>query len=485
MRSEEYRCIAVDMGAGSIRVMLGTIGRHTLSYREVHRVPNRIVTGKGHDCWDMDHLLQGIREGIRMAAGSAGPVNSIGVDSWGVDYVVLDREGLVQGPVVAYRDKRTEGMEEVWTSMMPREETFRRTGINFYVFNTLFQILAQQREDKIHSGSRILFIPSYVNFLLSGVAVNELTISSTSQMLEVGGRQWDREILTGLGLDYKVLGAVADPGTCLGEVAWEVPGGRRPVNVAVCGHDTASVVAALPVEDPGFAYISAGTWCIVGIESEEPLLSREALDLGFTNERGFGNTYRILKNLTGLWLIQGLRDTLPGNPGYEELERLTQLAGKGEQVIDPDNPAFYHPENMKDAIRTSLMDTGQSVPPDMGGYLRCAYNSICFSIRYHLDRLEALSGREITILHMVGGGSQSDFLNQRVADICRRKLISGPVEGTTLGNMLVQGIAMDRIDGLEEGRRLVRNSFPGNVFLPSGKTEHLQLLYKRYLQFKV
>ena len=484
MKPDTYTYIAVDMGAGSVRIMLGIKEGDRIGYREIHRIPSRIVEKNGHDCWDMDGILHGIREGFRLALGSAGQVQSIGVDSWGVDYAVMDETYSIRGPVVTYRDKRTDGMEKEWSAIMSPEETFERTGINFYKFNTLFQILAQQKEGSLGSGSRILFIPSYINFLLSGVASNELTISSTSQILGVVAKDWDPEILSGLGIDPLLLGPVSDPGIPLGDVLWDGTGDKRPVNVNVCGHDTACVVAALPVEEPGFAYISAGTWCIVGIESDKPLLSKQALDLGFTNERGYGNTYRILKNLTGLWLIQGIREALPGRPGFDELERHTQIAGEVEQVIDPDDPAFYNPGNMKEAISHSLKETGQRVPDEPGGLLRCAYNSICFSIRYHLEQLEVLSGREISVLHMVGGGSQSAFLNQRVATICGRKVIAGPVEGATLGNLLVQGIAMGHIGGLEEGRRLVRKSFRGSVYYPADESESLQSRYSTYLRLK-
>jgi len=287
MQNEDFTCIAVDMGAGSIRVMLGVISEESVSYKESHRFENEIVLRDGHDRWDIERIESEITIGIQKAIDSSGdPVTSIGVDSWGVDFVLLDQSGTLMEAPVAYRDKRTEGMQEKWKSEMPDLETFRRTGINFYVFNTLYQLLSMRDTRVLESASRLLFMPCYINYLLSGVAKNELTIASTSQMLSVDGESWDKEILSSLGMKENMLGGVIEPGTRLGPVKGMVTGEHQIENVAVCGHDTAAVVAAIPAENPNFAYISAGTWCIVGIESDRPLITREAMELGFTNERG-------------------------------------------------------------------------------------------------------------------------------------------------------------------------------------------------------
>lgn len=486
MGSQELRCIAVDMGAGSIRVMLGVLKGNRIAYQEIHRIPNTIVSRVGHDCWDLDTLLEGIRKGISLAVETAGgEIHGIGVDSWGVDYVVKDVDGTLTDPPYAYRDARTGGMQEEWEKRMSREETFRRTGINFYPFNTLFQLLAHVRARSFGSSERLLFIPSYINYLLSGREANELTIASTSQMLSVGGASWDREILMRLGLRAEQLGEVISPGTCLGPVTMKGFEHHRMTSIAVCGHDTASMVAALPAEEEGFAYVVAGTWCIVGIESDKALLDSSALDLGFTNERGYANRYRILKNTTGLWLVQGLRKAVGGNPGYDELERMTLLTPDPPQVIDPDAPEFYNPEDMKQAFADWFRRTGQPVPVELGAFLRCAYNSICFSIRYHLDQLEELSGKEIRLLHVVGGGSRSVFLNQRLADLCGRTVLSGPVEGSVLGNILVQGIALKRISSLEEGRHMVKSSYPGKAYRPEPSSgEAVESAFRRFLEFR-
>ena len=321
MHAGDFSCIAVDMGAGSIRVMLGTLGESGISYREAHRITNEIVPIDGHDRWDMERIFMEIRKGIAKAIGmSREAPSSIGVDSWGVDFVHLDDAGeLVETPV-AYRDARTEGMQELWKSRTSEMETFQRTGINFYIFNSLFQLISLKGSEVMEKTSRILFVPCYINYLLSGKALNEHTISSTSQLLKVHGDQWVPEILDKLSLEEEVLGKVILPGTRLGTVKIPEAEGTGLESIAVCGHDTACVVAAIPVEDSDYAFISAGTWCIIGIESGHPLLGEEALRLGITNERGYGNSYRSLKNIVGLWLLQGLKKHLGEDTSYPEME---------------------------------------------------------------------------------------------------------------------------------------------------------------------
>lgn len=484
-QQKDFTCIAVDMGAGSIRVMLGVINGEGLSYEEIHRITNEIVEKDGKDRWEMDRIAREIRTGISKAIEvSEHSPESIGVDAWGVDYVMLDEHGVLVETPVAYRDSRTEGMQEKWKSMMPEMETFKRTGINFYIFNTLFQLLSCRDSGEMNRTSRILFVPAYINFLLSGKARNELTISSTSQLLGVERDQWDKKVLELLHLDRDLLGDVIPPGTRLGPVTIPEAKSTGMETVAVCGHDTACVVAAIPVEHPDYAFISAGTWCIVGIESEDPLISDEALRLGLTNERGYNNTYRTLKNIVGLWLLQGLKKHLSEHITYAMMEEMTRQGGAITQVIDPDDPGFYNPDDMKDAFDAYFEKTGQASPDKFGAYLLCAYDSLCFSFRFHVEKLEQLSGRTIKVLHVVGGGSQSDYLNQRIATICKRKVISGPVEGATLGNILIQALAMGKIESLEEGRELVKKSSSLKIYNPEKETGTSEERYRHFLTLK-
>ena len=484
-QQEDFTCIAVDMGAGSIRVMLGVIDKNGLTYREIHRITNEILEIDGHDRWEMERIAREIRDGIRKAIeGSPNMPVSIGVDSWGVDFVLLDEQGeLVETPV-AYRDSRTEGMMELWKTMMPEMETYSRTGINFYIFNTLFQLMSLKDSEVIRKTSRILFMPCYINYLLSGHAHNELTIASTSQLLSIQGDQWDLEILDKLQLDKDILGDVISSGTRLGPVTIPEAKGTGLESIAVCGHDTACVVAAIPVENPNYAYISAGTWCLVGMETDRPMVSEEALRLGLSNERGYNNRYRTLKNIVGLWLLQGLKKHLPENTSFSEMEEMTREGGAIMQVIDPDDSGFYNPEDMKEAFDAYFRKTGQSIPELFSDYLICAYDSLCFSFRFHIERLEQLSGRKIEVLHLVGGGSQSEFLNRRIATICGRKVISGPVEGATLGNILIQAIAMGRIKNLAEGRELVKHSCPLKTYHPEKQPSTTKERYENFLNLK-
>jgi rhamnulokinase len=302
--------------------------------------------------------------------------------------------------------------------------------------------------------------------------------------LAVQGDQWDPQILQNLHLEKEVLGEVIAPGTRLGPVILSEFKDSGMESVAICGHDTAGVVAAIPVDHPNYAFISAGTWCIVGVESDRPLLGEEALKLGLTNERGYDNSYRVLKNIVGLWLLQGLKKHLSEDISYAMMEEMTREGGPVTQVIDPDDPGFYHPKDMKEAFDQYFTKTGQPRPETFATYLICAYDSLCFSFRYHIEKLETLWEKGIEVLHLVGGGSQSDYLNQRIATICGRKVISGPVEGATLGNILVQALAMGRISSLQEGRELVKRSYPGKTYFPEEVPDGTEKRYKQFLGLK-
>jgi rhamnulokinase len=483
--SPELNCIAIDMGASNIRIMFGKIARFTLQYEEVYRFPNSIVEKEGHERWDIGYILHEIIAGMNKACSSfSGEMASIGVDAWGVDFAMLDASGKLMEFPVAYRDKRTEGMEAKWLTLMSREETFQRSGINFYIFNTLFQLLSMKGSEKLAAASRILFLPSFILSRLCGIGINELTISSTSQLLNARSGNWDPFILENLGISPGMLGEVCTPGTILGEVnhpELEMPGTKA---IAVCAHDTASAVVSVPFESKLSVFISTGTWCLLGIESDQPILSADALKEGFTNERGYGGSYRFLKNIVGLWLVQGLMKSLPVSDDYDEIESLASNYSGADHIINPDDPVFYNPDNMKEAFDEYFSKTGQELPDQPGGYFRCAYDSLIFSFRVHIELIEKMTGKDIQIIHLIGGGCQSGYLTRQTTAICNRRVVSGPVEAATIGNILVQAIAMGTISDLAAARKLVAQTMTVRTILPDKQANAFESSYSKFLEFR-
>ena len=483
--SSIFKCLAVDMGASNVRIMLGSVSHTELEYREIYRFHNTIIEKDGHERWDIEHILHEIIKGLNQAVDVAGGgIASIGVDAWGVDFAMLDASGKLLELPVAYRDKRTAGMEEKWLGMMSRKETFQRSGINFYIFNTLFQVLSMKDSEKLAACSRILFLPAYVLSALGGKAVNELTISSTSQLLNASSGKWDPVIMEHLGISSETMGEVCAPGTILGDVdhpELEMPGTKA---IAVCAHDTASAVVSVPFGDEASVFISTGTWCLLGIESDQPILSQDALEEGFTNERGYGGSYRCLKNIVGLWLVQGLIKSLPVNEDYDEIESLARKYDKNLNIVNSDDPLFYNPDNMKEAFDEYFHKTGQDLPSEPGGYFRCAYDSLIFSFRYHIEQIEKMTGKTIETIHLIGGGCQSGYLTSQTTAICQRKVVSGPVEAATIGNILVQAMSMGIIPVLKDCRALVKNSMAVHTYYPDQQHTDHESAYLSFLKLK-
>jgi rhamnulokinase len=483
--SARTRCLAVDMGASNVRIMLGEISGTGIETREIHRFPNQTIEKDGHERWDIEVIIRGIIGGLKRAVAEAGEdIASIGVDAWGVDFAMLDRAGKLLELPVAYRDGRTEGMEDKWLDMMSRKETFERSGINLYIFNTLFQLLSMKGSDELAGTSRILFLPSYVLHALGGRPVNELTISSTSQLLNATSGKWDSRILDLLGIRSHVLGEICPPGTVTGVLdhpELKMTGIRT---IAVCAHDTASAVVAVPFGDDASVFISTGTWCLLGMETERPVLTSEALEEGFTNERGYAGTYRCLKNIVGLWLVQGLRKSLPVKDDYDHIESLARQYGQAPNIINPDDPLFYNPDDMKEAFDEYFRMTGQKPLSEPGGYFRCAYDSLIFSFRYHIEKLETLTGKAIRTIHLMGGGCQSRYLTSQTASICQRRVVSGPVEAATIGNLLVQSMSLGTLSSLEACRALVKNSMVVGTHDPDPPVADHQSAYLKYLEIK-
>ncbi|MEN8121852.1 MAG: rhamnulokinase family protein [Bacteroidota bacterium] len=481
---DTLRCLAIDMGASSIRVLLGEISDNHIKYKEIYRFKNEIKLVNGSDKWDIEGIYTSLLEGINKALIDYPDIASLGVDSWGVDYVLIDRQGKLVEMPYAYRDSRTEGMMDKWKKRMSDEETFQRTGINFYVFNTLFQLISSQNSREIKKAHSLLFIPAYIYYRLSGKKINEVTISSTSQLLELNSNNFDKEILKKLDINPSFFGKTINPGNIVGKVNEAELVENKIQAVSVCSHDTASAVAAIPTNINDFIFISTGTWCIIGIESKNPILTKEALELGFTNERGYGNTYRILKNIVGLWLVQGIQKAMPESKDFSEMEKMAMESEPSDHIVNPEDEMFYNPDNMLEAFDHYFEKTGQSKPESIGQYIRCAYNSLSLVFNYYVNKLEALTNNSYETVHLIGGGSQSVHLCQSTANYTLKQVYSGPVECATIGNIMVQAIAMKKIKNIEEGRSIIKKSFPQKAFKPLLKENESKEMYQKFLKLK-
>ena len=481
---EKSHHIAVDMGAGSIRVLTGEFDGETISYREIFRFKNEIKKIDGADRWDIESIYENIVEGINKALDVHPEAESIGIDSWGVDYVLIDENGnLVEIPY-SYRDSRTEGMFEKWKNIMSEKETFQRTGVNFYIFNTLFQLLAASGSESLQKAEKLLFIPNYIYYRLTGKRFNEVTIASTSQMLNAGNNEFDKEILSKLGINPEIVEPVIEAGQAKFPVTETKLKPNKIKAVPVCSHDTASAVAAVPVTSGDFLFISTGTWCILGTESKSPLLSEPARALGITNEKGCENRFRILKNIVGLWLIQGIQKALPGNPGYSELESMAENSGDTELLVNPEDELFYNPDNMIEAFDKFFEKTGQPKPKSTGEYIVCAYKSLSVAFAYYFQKLSRLTKKDYKTVHILGGGSKSRLLCQYVSDFTGMEVLAGPVEAATYGNLMAQIIAMGKIKNVSEGRKIIKNSVSPKRYVPSVDNGLKDELFRKYLSLK-
>lgn len=441
-----FSLLAIDMGAGSIRIMQLLIGDE-VSFKECHRFENPMIMENGALRWDLKVICGELERGLQLVLNeSRMPVVSIGVDSWGVDFVLLNHEGQPLENPVSYRDERTNGMKELWEQSMNGEETFRRTGINFNIFNTLYQILSLSDQAKLSNTTRILFMADYLNYYLSGVAVNELTLASTSQMLSCVYDFWDAHILESLGIREEVLSPLVFAGSILGPLQMKIQTDSLPKLIAVAGHDTACAVAAIPFETDDAAFLATGTWCIMGMLSDYPLMSDEAFLSGISNERSADGRFRPLKNLMGLWLIQQLRKAFGNRHSYEAIDQMAAANPVSTVLIDPSEALFYNPENMLQAFDAFLIKAGHQAFQSEAAYYRCAYDSLVASFRKSMLLFEKLRGKPFKVIHVIGGGVQSALLCQLIANGLEREVIAGPVEAAVYGNMLIQLKTLGKLD---------------------------------------
>jgi rhamnulokinase len=472
--SATKKLLAFDLGAESGRAILGHFDGDRFRLEVAHRFGNGPVRTLDALHWDALRLYSEMLAGMRRCAVEHGGVDSVGVDTWGVDFALLGRGGAMLGNPRHYRDPHTETVMDEAFRRVPRAEVFRQTGIQFMRFNTLFQLLALQRDRSplLDAAESLLFMPDLFHYWFTGVKVNEYTDASTGQLIDPHTRGWARGLIRAFGLPEKVFGTLVPPGTVLGPlrpaVAAETGLTAVPV-VAPATHDTAAAVAAVPAGNTSWAYISSGTWSLMGVEVAQPLVNDQAQAFNFTNEGGVDKTVRLLKNVMGLWLVQECRRIWERDGTsytYEALMRLAEAASPFAAVVDPDDASFILPPNMPAALGEFCRRHGQPAPTEPGAVVRCALESLALRYRWVLERLEELLGKRLEVIHVVGGGSQNALLCQFTADACERQVVTGPVEATALGNVLVQALGLRLIGSLAEGRDVVRRSVEVQTYAP-------------------
>jgi rhamnulokinase len=478
--------VAIDLGAESGRVMLGSIRGDALVLEELHRFANEPVRLPTGLYWDTLRLFHEILHGLTIAGRDRKlTLDGIAVDTWGVDFALLGRDGALVDNPRHYRDARNNGMVESMCGTVPRERIFAQTGIQFMQLNTLCQLHAMQRtaSPALETAAVLLFMPDLFAYYLTGVRRAELSIASTSQFYNPLERRWATELFGCLGLPAGILPEIVPPGTLLGPLlphVGEATGlGGTPV-WATCGHDTAAAVAAVPAEGSDWCYISSGTWSLMGAELAEPVVNRTSLALNLTNEIGFGGSVRLLKNIAGLWLLQECRRAwqFEGREfSYSELAAMAGQARPFVAVIDPD--AFMEPGGMPQRIAAWCRRTGQTPPDGPAETARTILESLALRYRQVLESLEAVTGRRLGVIHIVGGGSRNQVLNQFVADATNRVVTAGPAEATAAGNVIVQAIGAGALSSLPEARALIGRSFPLTVVEPAPQADW-DAVYERF-----
>ncbi|MBX3745715.1 MAG: rhamnulokinase [Verrucomicrobiae bacterium] len=465
--------LALDLGAESGRLIAATLEGDRLSLEEIHRFSTG-ATREGHSLtWDIPRIWQDVQTALTRAATLDRPWSSLGTDSWGVDYLLFRADGSIVHPTFHYRDARTARGVAAAHARIPWTGIFAETGIQFMPLNTLYQ-LAAEAPDRLAQTDRLLLIGDGFNRLLSGVAVAEASLASTSMLYRPADGTWSSHLCCTLHLPQSILPPIVPSGTRLGPLLPDLASrvglaASPPEVIASCSHDTAAAVVGVPSEGDDWAYLSSGTWSLMGVECPTPVLTAAARERNFTNEIGFGNTVRLLKNISGLWLLQECRRawTEAGHPhDYTQLVALAEAAPPFRSLIRPDHPCFLAPDGMPDRIAAFCRDRGEPVPESPGAMVRCILESLALLYRQTRDQIQEVTGRSLQRLHIVGGGSQNALLNQFTASALGIPVHAGPVEATAAGNVLVQAFALGRLPSLASMRAVVRRSFPVQVFHP-------------------
>ena len=461
--------LAVDIGASSGRHILGYLEDGILKLKEIYRFENRLIEKNGHLCWDIEGLLKHVKEGIAECARRGYSPVSLGIDTWAVDFVLLNEKGERISDAVAYRDERTNGIREELEEkgILSFREQYARTGIQYQKFNTVYQLLALKKEhpEQLEQAECMLMIPDYLNYMLCGKKAQEYTNASTTALVNAFTKDWDKELIQKLDLPERIFQKISKPGTVLGELSEEVQKetGLNMKVILPATHDTGSAYLAVPAKDDNAVFLSSGTWSLLGVENKEPITSEESMRQNLTNEGGYEYRFRYLKNIMGLWMIQNIRRELTdenGNrPSFPQLIEAAEQAKEFHALVDVDDDRFLAPDSMIKEVKKACADSGQPVPETNGEVMRTVYISLADDYRRAVASLEGLTGREYTSMNIVGGGSQDMYLNQMTADATGLTVYAGPTEGTALGNLLVQMMTENEIASLQDARNIIRESF--------------------------
>ena len=461
--------LAVDIGASSGRHIVGTVRDGKITLQEVYRFENGVHRENGHLCWDIDALAKEVVNGLKAAHEAGYAPATIGIDTWAVDFVLLDSDGKRIGDAVAYRDERTEGMREAVEKEygLTFAEHYARTGIQYQKFNTVYQLMALKKEhpEQLAAAKTFLLIPDYLNYLLCGVAANEYPNASTTALVSASGKDWDDELIEKLGLPRGIFQPIKTAGTVLGRFTPEIRAqvGFDAEVILPATHDTGSAFLAVPARDEFAAYLSSGTWSLLGVENPQAITTAASCTANFTNEGGYEYRYRYLKNIMGLWMIQSIRRELGAQtgtrPSFPELIAAAKGAADFTSCVDPDDGRFLAPASMIEEVKAACRDTNQPVPATTGEVMQCVYNSLTQDYRRAIGTLQGLTGKTYTSLNIVGGGSQDAYLNRQTANATGLTVFAGPTEGTALGNLMVQFIHAGIFADLAEARAAIKRSF--------------------------
>lgn len=467
--------LAFDIGASSGRAILGTLENSKLELVEVHRFKNQMTQIHGSFFWNIYSLFDELKTGLKKCISEYKiQPTSVGIDTWGVDYALVTGDGHLVGLPFAYRDHRTDNSMEEFFRILPKKQTYLLSGIQFMQFNTLFQLFSsvKQNYSGLNIAETLLFTPDALNYLFTGIKKNEYTIASTSQLLKPGKAVWEKQLFEAAGIPEKLAGEIIQPGTNLGDLLPEVLAETGSVSIpciAVAGHDTASAVVSVPARGENWAYLSSGTWSLLGIESTVPLVSEQTLEMNFTNEGGVEETTRFLKNIMGMWLIQECKRIWDAQSvmGWHEIVALSNNAKPFKSLINPDDAGFLNPGDMPRAVQDFCAKTNQPVPQTKGEIARCIYDSLVLKYKYTIKQIESVTGKRIEKLHIIGGGAHNKTVNQLTADATGIPVLAGPTEATAIGNIMLQAKALGMVNSLAEIREIVRNSFEVTEYFPS------------------